>query len=96
MTKLFWSPAALSDIQRLYRFLAKEDQVLASRAIREIRASIKILALHPNVGRPVPDMDPLFREWTIDFGKSGYVAMCRLDGDSIIILAVRHQKEAGY
>nr|WP_272952374.1 type II toxin-antitoxin system RelE/ParE family toxin [Sphingobium yanoikuyae] len=30
------------------------------------------------------------------FGNSGYVALYRLDGDVVAILAVRHQKESGY
>ncbi|MEZ0472915.1 hypothetical protein [Luteimonas salinilitoris] len=37
-----------------------------------------------------------FREWLIGFGNSGYVALYRFDGDSVSILAVRHQKETGY
>jgi ParE toxin of type II toxin-antitoxin system, parDE len=41
-------------------------------------------------------MEPAFREWLIDFGDSGYVALYRLDGETAAILAVRHQKEAGY
>jgi len=32
----------------------------------------------------------------IDFGDSGYVARYRLDAHNVIILAVRHQKEAGF
>ena len=36
------------------------------------------------------------REWLIDFGQSGYVALYRYDGIKTIILAVRHQKEVGY
>jgi plasmid stabilization system protein ParE len=37
-----------------------------------------------------------YREWTIDFGDSGYVARYRFDGEGVTILAVRHQKEIGY
>jgi plasmid stabilization system protein ParE len=36
-----------------------------------------------------------FREWIIGFGDTGYVALYRYDGDTVIILAVRHQREAG-
>ncbi|MGV7963770.1 type II toxin-antitoxin system RelE/ParE family toxin [Photorhabdus tasmaniensis] len=50
----------------------------------------------PEVGRPAKDMDPVFREWLIDFGSSGYIALYRFDGEATMILAVRHQKEAGY
>ena len=41
-------------------------------------------------------MDPEFREWSIDFGHSGYVVLYRFDGEIVAVLAVRHQKEAGY
>jgi len=36
------------------------------------------------------------REWLIDFGNSGYVALYRIEGNTISILAVRHQKELGW
>ena len=41
-------------------------------------------------------MEPEYREWLIDFGDSGYVALYRFDGETALIVAVRHQKEAGY
>jgi hypothetical protein len=41
-------------------------------------------------------MEPEYREWIIDFGDSGYVALYHYDGETAVILAVRHQKEAGY
>lgn len=96
MPHLIWTPPALADVQRLYRFLAPKDAEAARRAVKAIRAGAKILAHQPRIGRPVEDMDPEFREWPIDFGNSGYVVLYRLDGDRVSILAVRHQKEAGY
>ncbi len=93
MPRLIWSPPALADVQRLYRFLAPKDETAARRAIKTIRAGVKILAHQPEVGRPVEDMDPAFREWLIDFGSSGYIALYRFDGETATILAVRHQKE---
>ncbi|MDB5358738.1 MAG: RelE/ParE family protein cytotoxic translational repressor of toxin-antitoxin stability system [Rhodospirillales bacterium] len=41
-------------------------------------------------------MPPEFREWPIDFGNSGYVALYRYEGGDVLVLAVRHGKEAGY
>ncbi len=96
MPRVIWSPPALADVQRLYRFLAPKDEAAAHRAIKKIRAGVKILAYQPEAGRPVEDMDPAFREWLIDFGSSGYIALYHFDGETVIILAVRHQKEAGY
>ncbi|MFT3791445.1 MAG: type II toxin-antitoxin system RelE/ParE family toxin [Rudaea sp.] len=96
MSKLIWTPEALADVQRLYRFLAPKDANAAQRAVQAIRAGVKMLAQHPRVGRPVEDMEPEFREWPIGFGNSGYVALYHFDGKTAVILAVRHQKEAGY
>lgn len=96
MTKVIWSPAALRDIQRLYRFLADKNEVAAQKAIKAIRQNIKILTRQPQIGRLIDDMDPEFREWLINFGDSGYIAMYRYDGSTAVILAIRHQREAGY
>ncbi len=96
MPRLIWTPPALTDVQRLYRFLATKDEAAARRAIKAIRAGVKILAHQPEAGRPTENMDPTFREWPIDFGGSGYIALYRFDGEIAAILAVRHQKEAGY
>jgi hypothetical protein len=37
-----------------------------------------------------------FREWLIEFGQSACVALYHYDGREIVILAVRHGREAGY
>ena len=96
MSRVIWTAPALVNIQRLYRFLARKDGDAAHRAIRAIRAGVKTLAYQPQIGRPVDELDSEFREWLIDFGDSGYVVMYRFDGEVAAILAVRHQKEAGY
>ena len=96
MSHLIWTPPALADVQRLYRFLAPKEKASARRVIRTIRTGVKILAHQPQAGRPVEEMVPEFREWLIDFGSSGYIALYRFDGESVTILAVRYQKEDGY
>ena len=96
MPKLIWSPQALLDVQRAFRFLGQKNMDAAKRAVKAIRASVRIIAQHPEVGRPVDEMDPDFREWLIDFGDSGYVVLYRYNGEIAVILAVRHQKEVGY
>jgi len=62
------------------------------RAVKAIRDGVKILAVHPQVGRVLKDMDEAFRDWPIDFGDSGYVVRYRFDGEQVTILAVRHQR----
>ena len=96
MPQLIWSPQALLDVQRLYRFLAPKNQDAAKRAVTAIRQGVKVLSLQPDMGKPVGEMDDEFRDWIIDFGDGGYVARYRVGTDKVIILAVRHQKEAGF
>lgn len=96
MPRLIWSPQALLDVQRLYRFLAIKNTEAAQRAVQALRQGVRVLGQQPGIGRPIEDMPVEFREWVIDFGDSGYVARYRVDAEAIVILAVRHQKEAGF
>ena len=50
------------------------------------------------MGRPVSLLPLEYQELVIGFGDSGYVMLYRHDRetDRIVILTVRHQKEAGY
>ena len=96
MPRLRWSHPALLDVARLYDFLAPKSREAAQRAVKAIRQGVKGLAKHPEIGRPVEQLPPGFREWVIDFGQAAYVALYHYDGKQIVILAVRHGREAGY
>lgn len=96
MPRLKWSQATLQDVALLHDFLAPKSRDAAKRAIKAIRQGIKALAKHPQIGRPIEEMPPEFREWVIQFGSGAYIALYRYDGKEIVILAVRHGREAGY
>ena len=96
MPRLIWTGPALADIQRLYRFLALKSPDAARRAVGAIRSQVRILETQPGVGRSLSDTDPEYRTWPIDFGDSGCVALYRFDQHQVSILAVRHQREAGF
>jgi plasmid stabilization system protein ParE len=96
MPRLSWSQPALLDVVRLHDFLAPKSRDTAKRAVKAIRQGIKALSKHPQSGRPVEDLPLEFREWVIDFGHGAYVALYHYDGKQIVILAVRHGREAGY
>ena len=83
-------------MQRLHRFLAVKNIAATTRAIKSVRQGVKVLGYQTGIGRTFEDIPEEFREWLIDFGNSGYVARYRFDGETVTILAVRHQKEAGY
>jgi len=93
---VIWTPAALGDVERLHDFLKDKNPLAARRAVRAIREGLNVLADQPQVGRPVENMEPEFREWLISFGDSGYVALYHFDGEDVVILAVRHQREVKY
>ena len=96
MSRLVWSPDALADVQRVYRFLASKNLLAAKEAVKAIRLSVTILVQHPEVGRPIEEMEPEYREWPIAFGSTGYLILYHFDGLTAVILALRHQREVGY
>lgn len=92
-----FAPTALLDLERLRDFLRPKNPVAAKRAAVAIINAVKILERNPQIGRPAEGMDDLaYRELLIDFGDSGYVVRYRLADDCVTVLAVRHQKEAGF
>jgi plasmid stabilization system protein ParE len=88
--------AAIRDISRLHDFLSSKSPSSAARAIQTIRQGVRLLAKHPEVGRPVEDLLPGFREWIIEFRHGAYVALYHFDGKQVLILAVRHGREADF
>ena len=96
MPRLIWTPAALRDVARLRAFLLPKNPDAARRAVTAIREGVKLLADHPEAGRPRKDMPADFREWIITFGAAGYVALYRLERKQVLILAIRHGREPGF
>lgn len=96
MPQVRYAPGAIRDLQRLREFLHPKNPVAAKRAGETIVKGVRILGHQPKIGRRIEDMPDEYREWPIGFGDSGYLVRYRINGDAVIILAVRHQKEAGY
>jgi plasmid stabilization system protein ParE len=55
-----------------------------------------VLALYPQIGKPSEVLDPEYRELPIGFGDGGYIALYHYDGQIVVIVAVRHQRESGF
>ena len=96
MPHLKWTPNALRGVQKAYRFLAEHDKEAARAAAKTIKDQSLVLEKFPNAGRPADDLEPEHRELVIPFGASGYVLVYEVVEEYILILAVKHQKEAGY
>ena len=86
---------ALAELERLFDFLAEHNPKLARERMLSVRRALELLADHPLLGRQAEDGR---RELILSRGRFGYVAKYRWvpAEDVILILAVRHQLEAGY
>lgn len=95
MAKLSYSGRALADLERRSDFLIETDPAAAAETIELIEEAVTLLARHPLVGRRV---ESGLRELVVSRGRSGYVALYCLeeDQDAVLVLALRHQREAGY
>lgn len=101
--KVEFSPAAAEDLDRLFDFAFQRelnsetgDLDTPARAIQAIRDGIAFLTSSPFACRKA-GTSPFVRELVIPFGSSGYVALFEVvDGKTVIVGAVRHQREADY
>ena len=89
---LVWLPEAREDIRRLFEFLMTKNPGAAGRAVQTIRKGAAELETLPERGRPMND-DTRRRELLLPFGSSHYVLRYRIDGQSIVIIRVWHQRE---
>jgi len=95
VAEVIYSRQAFADLERLADSLLQEAPRAAVAAIDIIRDGIEILERHPLIGRPC---EHELRELIISYGRSGYIALYSYEPleDVALILAIRHQREAGY
>ena len=60
------------------------------------RDGMQVLTAHPGAGRPVDRTDSTLRQWLVRFGDSGYIVLYRPEGSSVVVVSIRHQREAGF
>ena len=89
------SAHALADLDRIVDFLGTVQADYADEAVATILDALSLLERHPLIGRPA---NGALRELVIGHGRAGYVALYlyRRQLDRVEVLAVRHQREAGY
>jgi plasmid stabilization system protein ParE len=95
MARVEIATRALADLERLFDFLAEHDPRRARARMLSVRRAFELLADHPHLGREAEDGR---RELILARGPDGYIAKYRFlpADDVVLILAVRHQREAGY
>ena len=97
MPRVIVTPGAARGLERCRQFLTQKSPAASKRAAKAIRTQFDLVGNRPGVGRPLED-EPDLRELIISFGDAGYVALYHYERetDAVLILAFRHQKEAGY
>lgn len=95
MSRIELAPEVADDFDRILDHLAQYQVENPALRVREIIEAFNVLEYNPVIGRPANNDK---RELVIGHRSHGYVALYRYvaEVDTVFILAVRSQQEAGY
>jgi toxin ParE1/3/4 len=95
MSRVELAPEVGEDLDRILEHHLQHQVAEARSRIEDLMRAIDVLERNPLIGRPVR-MD--LRELVIGHRARGYVALYRYvaELDTVFVLAIRGQKEAGY
>ena len=95
MSRVELAPEVRDDLDRILDHLLEHEIADAPARIGDIIKAIDVLERSPLIGRPVRAE---LRELVIGRGARGYVALYRYvaELDTVLVLAILGQKEAGY
>ncbi len=96
------TPEADEDLDRLADALLERAETShdfdrALLAIQSVRAAVEGLSdAAPRCRKAGGGGDPHLRELVIPFGRTGYLALFEIVGDTVVVAAIRHQLEDDY
>lgn len=95
MARIELAPELAEDFERILDHLAQHDVENGPSRILEIIEAIDVLERNPLIGRPVSGDK---HELVIGRRSRGYVALYRYvaEIETVFVLAIRSQREAGY
>ena len=95
MATIELAPEVADDFARILDHLLQHEVPRAENRIHAIVQAISVLETNPMIGRPISSD---LRELIIGQRSKGYVALYRfvVEIDTVFVLAIRAQKEAGY
>ena len=94
MPQIIYTEAFISDFERLHYFLYEKNPLAAQKLAKLLEEKLDILATIPKAFTSFGE----FRLYMLEFGSSGYAILYDYieDIDQIIMLRIKHQKEAGF
>lgn len=88
--KLKWTSKGLSDLARLYDFLAPVNSVAAARVVQSLTATPAGMCVNPRIGERLEEFDPReVRRILV----GNYEMRYEIQGDIIYILRIWHTRE---
>ncbi|MDO4223991.1 MAG: type II toxin-antitoxin system RelE/ParE family toxin [Acinetobacter sp.] len=96
MPQLKYTREAISDLGRISDFMKKVSPDQLTDALQTIQNGLKRLTILPNIGKSVAyETLPNLRQLSINYGKSGYIALYVFDeeNDEVVIVGIRHKRE---
>lgn len=95
MSRVELAPEIAADFDRILDHLLGREVESPGQRITEIVAALNILEHNPSIGRPAANGK---RELVIGRRSRGFVALYRYvpEIDTVFVLAIRSQREAGY
>lgn len=95
MARTELAPEVTEDFDRILEHLASSQVENPALRVVEIITALDVLEQNPLIGRPVANGK---RELVIGRRSSGYLALYRYvsEVDTVFVLAIRSQREAGY
>ena len=89
MADLIWSDDAISDLEGIYDYIARDSPLYARHQVERFSTSIERLLLYPDSGRHLPEFQNLpHREVIVD----NYRVIYRYDpeSDEIMVVVIVH------
>lgn len=95
MARIILAPQVQIDIERIFDFLFAHESDSAAKRVASTISAIDVLRTSPRIGRANSGGK---RELVISTGANGCVALYQYvpDLDTVFVLAIRSQREAGY
>jgi len=87
MDKIIWTNNALSDLNDIADFIAKDSSKFAEITINKLYNKVKILSNGSKLGRMVPELE---QEHLRELIEGNYRIIYELDKEKIYILTVHH------
>ena len=94
MPQIIYTDEFVEDVERLYMFLVEKSQQVAQKFAILLEQKIILLATIPNAFEFFGE----FRLYFLEFGSGGYAILYdyQEDDDALLLLRIKHQKEAGF